>query len=100
MNGLMLVSAWPLILLAGVSHADADLDARLVAVQDDSQAPIRASLDSGAGRLTKLRGRFPTRQPPGQAAARAFLARHAAAFGLRADLSDLRLVARWRTGAG
>jgi len=86
------VSAWPLILLAGVSHADADLDARLVAVQDDSQAPIRASLDSGAGRLTKLRGRFPTRQPPGQAAARAFLARHAAAFGLRADLSDLRLV--------
>jgi hypothetical protein len=92
-----------LFVLSGVFHflsgaGESRPDARPVSQLDElrrvSLAPVRAALDSTGGRVTTLRGRFPTLLPDPEDAARAFLLDHAGLFGIRPDLGDLRLTRR------
>jgi Zn-dependent metalloprotease len=70
---------------------DAAQGAQLKALGQASAAPLRAGFDPDTGRVTTLSGRFTPAAPDRPAAARAFLAAHAALLRLRLDLGDLRL---------
>ena len=64
-------------------------EAALRALEAASVTPIRLSFDDHTDAVRTVRGRFPTTGRDREAAAREFLARHAAYFGLSPDLPGL-----------
>ncbi len=66
-------------------------EAHLKELREASAAPFEAKFDGETGRVKTLLGRFTAISPDRPSAARAFLARNARLFKLRADLRDLRL---------
>lgn len=66
----------------------------LAEFEPQSLAPVRIQVDPVSGRVTTVMGRFDAGSLEGEAAARDFLARHAALFGVRRDLAGFRVAHR------